>query len=334
MPDVTIKSLLEAGVHFGHRTRRWNPKMKRFIFEERNGIHILDLQKTLSQLNKTGQALREIVLQGGSVLFVGTKKQAKETIYRAATRCGMFYVNERWLGGTLTNNRTIRKSIGRLRELEAMSQDGTFEKLPKKEVSHLLREKAKLHKYLDGIKEMDGLPAALFVVDTRRERIAIAEARKMGIPVVAMVDSTSDPDLIDYPIASNDDAIKSVSLITNLIADYVVESQNELYKTEPGAARPRAESPPAGGVPAEIAGPAAPTKEKASKPAETEEPSAVPGPSGTDPEVEGAASEGARSSPVQTESATEPRSDGQHRPKTESSPSEAAEPTNPDAKGS
>ncbi len=233
MPDVTIKSLLEAGVHFGHQTRRWNPKMKRFIFEERNGIHILDLQKTISQLHEAGQVLRKIVLQGGSVLFVGTKRQAKETIYRASTRCGMFYVNERWLGGTLTNNRTIRKSIGRLRELEAMSQDGTFEKLSKKEVARLLREKAKLHKYLDGIKEMDGLPAVLFVVDTRREKIAVAEAKKIGIPVVAMLDSNSDPDPIDHPIAANDDAIKSVSLITNVIADYVVEVQNELYKTEP-----------------------------------------------------------------------------------------------------
>ena len=233
MPDVTIKSLLEAGVHFGHQTRRWNPKMKRFIFGERNGIHILDLQKTISQLHKAGQALREVVLRGGSVLFVGTKKQGKETIYRASTRCGMYYVNERWLGGTLTNNATIRKSISRLRELEAMSQDGTFDKLPKKEVARLLREKAKLHKYLDGIKEMDGLPAALFVVDTRREKIAIAEAAKIGIPILAMVDSNSDPDPIDYPIAANDDAIKSIALVSNIVADYITEAQNELYKAAP-----------------------------------------------------------------------------------------------------
>ena len=211
--------------------------MKRFIFEERNGIHILDLQKTISQLNKAGQVLREIVLRGGSVLFVGTKRQGKESIYRAATRCGMFYVNERWLGGTLTNNRTIRKSIGRLRELEGMLQDGTFGQLSKKEVSRLLREKAKLHKYLDGIKEMDGLPAALFVVDTRREKIAVAEARKIGIPVVATVDSNCDPEVIDYPIPSNDDAIKSISLMSNIIADCVVEAQNELYKTQPEAVR-------------------------------------------------------------------------------------------------
>jgi small subunit ribosomal protein S2 len=190
----------------------------------------------MSQLNKAGQALRNIVLRGGSVLFVGTKKQAKETIYRASTRCGMYYVNERWLGGTLTNNVTIRKSIGRLRELEAMSQDGTFEKLSKKEVARLLREKAKLHKYLDGIKNMDGLPKALFVVDTRRDKIAVAEARKMGVPVVAMVDSNSDPDPIDYPIPANDDAIKSVSLLSNVIADYIVEAQNEVYKTQPEAA--------------------------------------------------------------------------------------------------
>lgn len=246
MPDVTIKSLLEAGVHFGHRTRRWNPKMKRLIFEERDGIHILDLQQTSSQLIKAGQALKKTVLEGGSVLFVGTKKQAKEIIYRAATRCGMFYINERWLGGTLTNNRTIRKSVSRLRELEEMSLNGTFEKLTKKEVAHLLREKAKLHKNLDGIKEMDGLPAALFVVDTRREKIAVAEARKIGIPVVAMVDSTSDPDVIDYPIAANDDAIKSISLITNILADYIAEAQQELYKTHPEAVPAKATAPSPG----------------------------------------------------------------------------------------
>ncbi len=217
--------------------------MKRFIFEERNGIHILDLEKTIMQLHRAGRALRDIVLQGGSVLFVGTKKQAKEVIYRTATRCGMFYMNERWLGGTLTNIVTIRKSIARLKELEAMSADGTFEKLPKKEVAHLLHEKAKLHKYLDGIKEMDDLPGSLFVVDTRRENIAITEARKIGIPVVAMVDSTSDPDLVDYPIAANDDAIKSITLISNIIADHIVEAQNELYKSEPEAAPPAKEEP-------------------------------------------------------------------------------------------
>jgi small subunit ribosomal protein S2 len=223
--------------------------MKRFIFEERNGIHILDLQKTTVQLQKAGQALKDIVLDGGSVLFVGTKKQAKEAIYLAATRCGMFYVNERWLGGTLTNNRTIRKSIARLRELEVMSQDGTFDRLPKKEVSHLLREKAKLHKYLDGIKAMDRLPAAFFLVDTRREKIAISEARKMGIPIVATVDSNSDPDPIDYPIAANDDAIKSVTLIANTIADYIVEAQNELYKTQPEPVPPEKMAAPAEAAP-------------------------------------------------------------------------------------
>lgn len=246
MPDVTIKSLLEAGVHFGHRTRRWNPKMRRFIFEERDGIHILDLQQTISQLIKAGQALKKTVLEGGSVLFVGTKRQAKETIYLASTRCGMFYMNERWLGGTLTNNRTIRKSIGRLKELEDMSRNGTFEILPKKEVAHLLREKAKLHKFLDGIKEMDGLPAALFVVDTRREKIAVLEAQKIGIPVVAMVDSTADPDVIDYPIPSNDDAIKSISLITNFVADCVAEAQHELYKSQPEAVLTKATAPSPG----------------------------------------------------------------------------------------
>ena len=233
--------------------------MKRFIFEERNGIHILDLQKTMSQLSKAGRSLKAIVLRGGSVLFVGTKKQAKETIYRTATRCGMYYVNERWLGGTLTNHVTIRKSIGRLRELESMAQDGTFEKLTKKEVARLLREKAKLHKYLDGIKDMNGLPEALFVVDTRRDKIAVAEARKTGIPVVAMVDSNSDPELIDFPIPANDDAIKSVSVISNIVADYLVEAQNELYKRQPEAAPLK--TPPKRGTEAEIG--ASPRAEKA-----------------------------------------------------------------------
>jgi small subunit ribosomal protein S2 len=281
LPDVTIKSLLEAGVHFGHRTRRWNPKMKRFIFEERNGIHILDLQKTIPQLRKAGLALRQLVLQGRSVLFVGTKKQAKEAIYQTSTRCGMFYVNERWLGGTLTNNRTLRKSIGRLRELEAMSEDGLFEKLHKKEVSRLLREKAKLHKYLDGIKDMDGLPAALFIVDTRREKNAIAEAKKTGIIVAAMVDSNSDPDPIDYPIAANDDAIKSITLISEVLADYIVEAQNELYKTEPEPVprKKRLETVKPGDLAPEEEAPAAPATPSDKAPggvAEAEKPTASP----------------------------------------------------------
>ncbi len=303
MPDVTIKSLLEAGVHFGHQTRRWNPKMKRFIFEERNGIHILDLQKTISQLTKAGQVLRDVVLRGGSVLFVGTKRQAKETIYMASTRCGMYYVNERWLGGTLTNNRTIRKSIGRLRELEGMSQDGTFAKLPKKEVARLLREKAKLHKYLDGIKEMDGLPAALFVVDTRREKIAIAEARKIGIPVLAMVDSNSDPDVIDYPIASNDDAIKSVSLISNVIADHVAEAQNELYKTQPEAA-PRRKRP---------------EREKAADVAEVGKPVAAPVPLSQKVPAGGAEAE------VSEGLSAQPSPDGEQQPKSKTVPESKSE---------
>ena len=313
MPDVTIKSLLEAGVHFGHRTRRWNPKMKRFIFEERNGIHILDLEKTISQLRKAGQVLGDVVLRGRSVLFVGTKKQAKETIYRAATRCGMFYVNERWLGGTLTNNRTIRKSIGRLRELEAMSQDGTFEKLTKKEVARLLREKAKLHKYLDGIKEMDGLPDALFVVDTRRDKIAVAEARKMGIPVAAMVDSNGDPDVIDYPIAANDDAIKSISLMANVIADYIVEAQNQLYKSQPEAG-PRKERPEATSA-AEVAdmGQATPARDV---------------PAGDVPADE--ADRGTRSAPSpQPESPVEPGAEPQEQPN-----DETASERKPEEKGS
>jgi small subunit ribosomal protein S2 len=307
--------------------------MKRFIFEERNGIHILDLQQTLSQLNKAGQALKDIVLQGGSVLFVGTKRQAKETIYREATRCGMFYINERWLGGTLTNNRTIRKSIGRLRELEAMSENGTFEKLPKKEVAHLLREKAKLHKHLDGIKEMDGLPAALFVVDTRREKIAIAEARKMRIPVVAMVDSTSDPDPIDYPIASNDDAIKSVSLLTGAMADCVVEAQNQLYKTQPEAAPGKAKPAPPRAE-AGVAGQPEMAKKKPSRTAKAEDAPAGARDSSTLPDAAEQDGEHPHAPTPQTPSPSEADSTSEQLSKPGSSSGEATDPTDLDVKGS
>ncbi len=231
MAVVTIKSLLEAGVHFGHQTRRWNPKMKRYIFEERNGIYIVDLQKTIVQLNEACEVVREMVNNGSSVLFVGTKRQAKEAIYNAATKCGMPYVNERWLGGTLTNNKTIRKSIDRLHELEAMSMEGMFDQLPKKEVASLLREKAKLHKNLDGIKKMKQLPGAVFIIDIKREKIATAEARKTGIPIIAIVDTNCDPDEVDYCIAGNDDAIKSIELISSVISDVIVEVQQEMIKT-------------------------------------------------------------------------------------------------------
>ena len=241
MTVITIKDLLEAGVHFGHQTKRWNPKMKRFIFEERNGIYIIDLQKTMSQLKKACDFVRETVSQGGEVLFVGTKKQAKEAIYNAAARCGMHYVNERWLGGTLTNNATIRKSINRLIDLENMVAEGTMDLLPKKEVASLMREKTKLHRNLDGIKNMKRLPSVVFVVDTKRENIATAEAAKLKIPIIGIVDTNTDPDPIDYVIPANDDAIKSVSLTCSIIADVVIKVTEEHKQTRELEAAEKAE---------------------------------------------------------------------------------------------
>jgi small subunit ribosomal protein S2 len=227
---VTIKSLLEAGVHFGHQTRRWNPKMKRFIFEERNGIYIIDLQRTLIQLNEACQFVRNVVRDGKSVLFVGTKRQARESIQEAAKRCGMHSVTHRWLGGTLTNNQTIRRSIGRLKELEALFEDGRAAALSKKEVSSLSRERERLHRNLEGIQEMNELPGAVFIVDTKRERIAAQEAVKLGIPIVALVDTNADPDEVDYPIPGNDDAVKSISLIAGVMASIAAETQAEMEK--------------------------------------------------------------------------------------------------------
>lgn len=218
MANITIRELLEAGVHFGHEARRWNPKMRRYIFEERNGIHIIDLQQTVEQVENAYKFIRETVAGGKSVLFVGTKRQGKEPIREAALRCGMFHVTERWLGGLLTNNRTIRKSIGRLKEIEGIIEDGTIDRLPKKEVSALRREKAKLDFNLTGIKEMKELPGALFIVDTKKEKIAVAEAKRLRIPVVALVDTNSDPEEIDFPIASNDDAIRAITLVADKIA--------------------------------------------------------------------------------------------------------------------
>lgn len=225
MSVVTMKQLLEAGVHFGHQTRRWNPKMKKYIFQERNGIYIIDLQKTVKMMDVAYNFIRELAAQGGKVLFVGTKKQAQDAIKEEATRCGMFYVNQRWLGGTLTNFQTIKKRIERLKEIEKMEEDGTFEVLPKKEVLLLNREKAKLEKFLGGIKEMTEYPDAIFIVDPRKERIAVQEARKLNIPIVAMVDTNCDPDEIDYVIPANDDAIRAVRLITSKIADAVIEGK-------------------------------------------------------------------------------------------------------------
>ncbi|MFS8651838.1 MAG: 30S ribosomal protein S2 [Caldibacillus sp.] len=225
MSVVSMKQLLEAGVHFGHQTRRWNPKMKQYIFQERNGIYIIDLQKTVKMMDVAYNFIRELAAQGGKVLFVGTKKQAQDAIKEEATRCGMFYVNQRWLGGTLTNFQTIKTRIDRLKEIEKMEEDGTFEVLPKKEVLVLKREKERLEKFLGGIKEMTEYPDAIFIVDPRKERIAVQEARKLNIPIVAMVDTNCDPDEIDYVIPANDDAIRAVRLITSKIADAVIEGR-------------------------------------------------------------------------------------------------------------
>jgi len=220
---ISMKQLLEAGVHFGHQTRRWNPKMAPYIFTDRNGIYIIDLQKTVKKVDEAYYFVRNLITEGDTILFVGTKKQAQEAVREEATRCGMFFVNQRWLGGTLTNFQTIRKRINRLHELEKMESDGTFEVLPKKEVINLTHEKEKLEKFLGGIKDMKKLPGALFIIDPRKERIAVAEARKLGIPIVAIVDTNCDPDEIDVIIPGNDDAIRAVRLLTGKMADAVME---------------------------------------------------------------------------------------------------------------
>ncbi|MDK2984931.1 MAG: small subunit ribosomal protein [Clostridia bacterium] len=223
MAIITMKQLLEAGVHFGHQTRRWNPKMDPYIFTERNGIYIIDLQKTVKLVEQAYDFVRGLAAEGKSILFVGTKKQAQESIKEEAERCGMFYVNQRWLGGMLTNFQTISKRIDRLFELEKMEEEGMFEVLPKKEVSKLMAEKDKLERFLGGIKHMKKLPAAVFIVDPRKERIAVAEARRLNIPIISIVDTNCDPDEIDYVIPGNDDAIRAVRLITSKIADAVLE---------------------------------------------------------------------------------------------------------------
>lgn len=220
-----MKEFLEAGVHFGHQTRRWNPKMKEYIYGERNGIYIIDLQKTLKLFKEAAKFISELAEEGKLLLFVGTKRQAQEAIAEEAARCTMFYVNHRWLGGLLTNNATIQKSIQRLKELEEMSRDGRYELLPKKEVLKLERERKHLEQNLAGIKEMPALPDALFVVDSNKEDIAVKEARKLGIPVVAIVDTNCDPDLVDYVIPGNDDALRSIRLFTSRIADAVLEGR-------------------------------------------------------------------------------------------------------------
>ncbi len=225
MGAVSMKQLLEAGVHFGHQTRRWNPKMKEYIFTERNGIYIIDLQKTVKKVEEAYSFIREVAANGEDVLFVGTKKQAQEAIKEEAERVGMFYVNNRWLGGMLTNFKTIRKRIERLDQLKKMEEDGTFDLLPKKEVSKLKNEMEKLEKFLGGIKDLKRVPGAMFVVDPRKERIAIAEAKRLNIPIVAIVDTNCDPDEVDYVIPGNDDAIRAVKLIAGAMADAVIEGR-------------------------------------------------------------------------------------------------------------
>jgi small subunit ribosomal protein S2 len=223
-----MKNLLESGVHFGHQTKRWDPRMKKYIFAERNGIHIIDLQKTIAAIREAYEVVRKSVHEGKSVLFIGTKKQAQQAIEREAQRCGMYYVNNRWLGGMLTNFSTIKKSILRLKKIEKMEIDGTFESLTKKEVSKLNKERARLEKNLGGIKEMKDLPGVVFIIDTKKESIAVAEAQRMGIPIIAVVDTNCNPDGINYPIPGNDDAIRAITLFTQIIANAVVEADNEI----------------------------------------------------------------------------------------------------------
>ena len=222
-----MKSLLESGVHFGHQVKRWDPRMKKYIFAERNGIHIIDLQKTMASIKEAYEAVRKVTSAGKSVLFVGTKKQAQQAIAKEAERCGMYYVNNRWLGGMLTNFSTIKKSLLRLKKLEKMEVDGTFDNLTKKEIAAIQKEKAKLEKNLGGIKEMKELPGILFIIDTHKEQIAVAEACRMGIPIVAVVDTNCNPEGINYPIPGNDDAIRAITLFTQVIANAVIEADNE-----------------------------------------------------------------------------------------------------------
>ncbi len=235
MAVVTMKQLLEAGVHFGHQTRRWNPKMSKYIFGARNGIYIIDLQKSLKKIEEAYEFLRGVAEEGKSVIFIGTKKQAQNTIKEEAERCDEFYVNERWLGGMLTNYKTIKKRIDRLFELERMHEDGTMDLLPKKEVFQLQKEQDRLERFLGGIKNMKSLPGAIYVVDPKKERIAILEARKLGIPVISIVDTNCDPDEIDYVIPGNDDAIRAVNLITRVMANAVFEAKQGIINAQKAA---------------------------------------------------------------------------------------------------
>ncbi len=242
MASITMKELLEAGVHFGHQTKRWNPKMKPYIFGERNGIYIIDLQQTLTLFKSTAQFVSELAAEGRNFLFVGTKRQAQDAIAEEATRCKMFFVNQRWLGGLLTNFATIQKSVKRLKELEAMKEDGRYELLSKKEVIRLERERTALDKNLSGIKNMPGLPDALFIIDAKREEIAVAEARRLKIPVIAVVDTNCDPEVIDHVIPGNDDALRAIRLFSSRVADSILEGQQLGAKARAASAEKRADS--------------------------------------------------------------------------------------------
>ena len=244
MSEISLKELLEAGVHFGHQTKRWNPKMKKFIFGERNRIYIIDLQKTLKSFNQAREFIRRTASEEKSVLFVGTKRQAQEIVEEEAKRCGMFYVTQRWLGGMLTNFETIRKSVDKLKKLETKQADGTYERLPKKEVASLEKKRIHLERNLGGIKEMTALPGALFVVDIKVEHIAILEANRLGIPVVGIVDTNSDPDEVQYPVPGNDDAIRSIRLITSRMADVILEGRQQRAFEPPAEEKPVAVTPP------------------------------------------------------------------------------------------
>ena len=241
MAVVSMKQLLEAGVHFGHQTRRWNPKMATYIYTERNGIYIIDLQKTVKKLEESYNFVRDLAASGQTLLFVGTKKQAQEAIKEEAARCGGYYVNARWLGGMLTNFKTMRGRVDRLNQLKRMQEDGTFDMLPKKEVMKLMGEMAKLEKYLGGVKEMKKLPGALFVIDSRKEHNAIAEARKLHIPIVAIVDTNCDPDEIDYVIPGNDDAIRAIKLISSVMANAIQEGKQGQDAAEAAEEKEKAE---------------------------------------------------------------------------------------------
>ncbi|HEO71185.1 MAG TPA: 30S ribosomal protein S2 [Candidatus Hydrogenedentes bacterium] len=237
MPVATMRELLESGIHFGHQTRRWNPKMRKYIFGQRNGIYIIDLQKTVRQLRKAYQVVRDTVSNGGIILFVGTKKQAQEPIAREAERCGMYYINSRWLGGTLTNFQTVQRSVARLLDLEERDANGKLDLLSKKEAARLRKEKARLDKNLRGIKEMRRLPNLVFIIDTKKEAIAVREAERLGIPCIGIVDTNADPDAVPYPIAGNDDAIRAVNLFCRVIADAALEGAAQGEKADVGDSR-------------------------------------------------------------------------------------------------